>query len=216
MFAATAIVAALFERTRTGTGRVIDIAMQDSMVAMLSHQAARYLSTGQVPPSDHNSHTTITPYGMFATADGFVNICVGNDSQFQRFCTALQRDDLAADPRFQTNPQRLSAKRDLMAELVPMISALTTSEVIDALEGVGVPVGAVLDIGQVLDSPETQQRHMISEFHRADAGTVRTANSPWKIDGHAPRASRPAPTLGQHTQEVLRGLAATGREEVGH
>jgi crotonobetainyl-CoA:carnitine CoA-transferase CaiB-like acyl-CoA transferase len=103
-----------------------------------------------------------------------------------------------------------------MAELVPMISALTTSEVIDALEGVGVPVGAVLDIGQVLDSPETQQRHMISEFHRADAGTVRTANSPWKIDGHAPRASRPAPTLGQHTQEVLRGLAATGREEVGH
>ncbi|HEY8828243.1 MAG TPA: CoA transferase, partial [Jatrophihabitantaceae bacterium] len=84
MFATTAILAALFERTSSGRGRVVDIAMQDCLVSMLTHQAARYLATGVLPPKDHNGHSAIAPYGLFETADGFVNICVGNDAQFAR------------------------------------------------------------------------------------------------------------------------------------
>lgn len=208
MFASTAIVAALLERTRTGQGRGIDVSMQDSMIAMLSHQGSRFLNTGRVPPSDYNSHTTIAPYGLFRSADGFVNVCVGNDSQYQRMCTALDRSDLAEDPRYQTNSQRLAAKPELLAELEPLFASLPSDHIIDALEAAGVPVGPVLDIGQVLDSDRTAQREMVVSFQRADSGTVRTTNTPWKIDGQAPQATRPAPTLGQHNEEILSALPA--------
>src|SRR3954465_8708885 len=100
MFAASAILAALYERTSTGTGRTIDIAMQDSLVSMLTHHAARYLNGAPLPQSDHNGHATIAPYGLFSAHDGFLNICVGNDSQFLRMCTALDAGHLASDPRF--------------------------------------------------------------------------------------------------------------------
>lgn len=207
MFASTAIVSALLERTTTEVGRTIDVSMQDSMVAMLSHHAARYLNTGTVPPSDHNGHTTIAPYGMFQTSDGFVNICVGNDSQYQRMCEALGRPDLAVDERYATNPLRLAHKPVLMAELVPHVASLMSQHVIDALEAVGVPVGPVLDIGQVLDAPSTAARNMVVAFERDDAGTVRTANTPWKFDGQAPQATRPAPKRGEHNEDVIGGLA---------
>jgi len=208
MFAAASITAVLLERERTGTGRVIDIAMQDSLVSMLTHHAARHLHTGVVPPSDHNGHSTIVPYGTFRTADGFVNVCVGNDSQFHRLCEALDRRDLAADPRFATNPLRVTAKQDLLAVVDPIFAALTTAQVVAALERVGVPVGAVRDIGEVLADPATAQRHMLLDFDRADVAGVRVVNTPWKIDDAAPSVRRPPPRLGEHTDEVLGELSA--------
>jgi crotonobetainyl-CoA:carnitine CoA-transferase CaiB-like acyl-CoA transferase len=193
----------LFERHRTGQGRVIDIAMQDSLVSMLTHHAARYLSTGAAPRSDHNGHATIAPYGTFRTGDGFINLCVGNDSQFLRMCDALGRPELAADARFGTNPLRVANKQQLVAELNATLSTTTVLDAIAALELAGVPVGPVRDIGQVLEDPSTSERHMLLEFHRDDAGSVRVVNTPWKFDETAPSVRLAPPHLGEHNEEIL-------------
>src|SRR5664279_951052 len=161
MFAATAIVAALFERETTGRGRVIDIAMQDCLVSMLTQQAARYLATGVLPPKDHNGHSTIAPYGLFETSDGFVNICVGNDAQFIRCCPALELSQLLADPRFETNARRLAHKQELLAVFAAAVRAHASAEVIGRLETAGVPVGAVRDMAEVFADPEIRARGMV-------------------------------------------------------
>jgi crotonobetainyl-CoA:carnitine CoA-transferase CaiB-like acyl-CoA transferase len=207
MFAAAAIVSALYERHHTGRGRVIDIAMQDSLVSMLTHHAARYLSTGVTPASDHNGHATIAPYGTFQTDDGFINLCVGNDAQFRRMCDALGRPDLAGDARFGTNPLRVANQRELGVELDAVLSTLSVTDAIAALELVGVPVGPVRDIGEVLEDPSTARRRMVLEFDRDDAGSVRVVNTPWKFDAIAPSVRRAAPHLGEHNDEILAALA---------
>lgn len=203
MFAATAIVSVLYERERTGRGRVVDIAMQDSLVSMLTHHAARFLQTGRQPPSDHNGHATIAPYGAFRAADGFVNICVGNDSQFQRMCRALGLAELGADPRFRTNPDRVVNKQQMLAVLEPAIGARTVSDVVSALKAVGVPVGPVRDLRAVLADPETLARDMVLDVARADGPAARVVNTPWKIDGQAPGVRLPWPALDEHATEAL-------------
>ncbi|MGJ9413848.1 CaiB/BaiF CoA transferase family protein [Aeromicrobium sp. CF4.19] len=211
MFAAAAVSGALLERARTGVGRTVDIAMQDSLVSMLTHHAARYLSTGVVEPSVNNGHKSICPYGMFETGDGYLNMCVGNDSQFQRMCEALQRPDLATDERFTTNPLRLAHKTELLAELDVTFRATTAETVIKVLDKVGVPAGAVLDIGQVLDDPSTAARDMVMAFDRDDVQGARVVNTPWKFDGAAPSVRMAPPHLGEHNDEVLAEIRGTGK-----
>ena len=202
MFAATAIAAALYERQSTGQGRTIDIAMQDCLVSMLTHQAARFFSTGVTPVSDNNSHATIAPYGM-------LRVCVGNDSQFARMCEVLGLGSLPTDPRFATNAQRVAHKPELLAEIDRVLHVMTAAVVITSLESVGVPVGAVRDIGEVLEDPATAARGMVVTFDREDSGPVRVVNTPWKFDGIAPTTDRPPPRLGEHDLEV-RDEAARG------
>ena len=209
MFAAAAIMGVLFERHRTGVGRVIDIAMQDSLVSMLSHHAARFLCTGVVPPSDQNGHATIVPYGTFQTSDGFVNVCVGNDSQFVRLCQALSRHDMAVDSRFITNPDRVTNKVALLAALAPTIAAFTVDGVVAALDNVGVPVGPVRDLGEVLTASATHDRRMVLEFERDDSGPARVVNTPWKIDNCAPSVRLPPPRVGEHSDDVLAEIVGT-------
>jgi formyl-CoA transferase len=208
MFAATAVIAALHERGRTGLGRDLDIAMQDSLIAMLTHQATRYLATGDVPPNDHNGHSTIAPYGLFATADGHVNICVGNDAQFRRMCRGLGHEDVALDARFATNSLRLRHKDVLLEVLDRRLRCRSTAEVISVLEAEGVPVGPVRAMDEVFADADTAARGMVLAVQREDFGTARVPNTPWKVDGNAPTARLAPPRLGEHTAEVL--------AEIGH
>lgn len=202
MFASTAIVAALHERNQTGVGRTIDIAMQDCLIAMLTHQATRYLATGVLPPNDVNGHSTIVPYGLFATSDGFVNVCVGNDSQFLRLCTELGLDDLAATERYKTNPLRLQNRDDLLADLEARLRQLSTERVITGLQSVGVPVGPVRTMAQVFDDPEVKERDMLVTVSRPEYGEVSLPNGPWKFDGQSSEPRLPPPLLGEHTAEI--------------
>ncbi len=198
MFAAYAIAAALYERRETGRGRTIDIAMQDCLVSMLTHHGARYLNGGPVPVTAHNGHPTIAPYGLFHTADGHLNICVGNDSQFQRFCRALDCQHLAADPRFGTNAERLAHRAQLLAEIDAVLSRHTCDAVLEALDAVGVPAGRVADVAEVLDDPATNERGMIIEFERDDCGSARVLNTPCAFDGVRPALRLAPPRLGEH------------------
>ncbi len=206
MFAATAVIAALFERERTGRGRVIDIAMQDCLVSLLTQHAARYLATGELPPNDHNGHSTIAPYGLFETGDGFVNICVGNDAQFTRMCASLGLGELPGDERFRTNPQRLANKADLLDLLGSALRALTSEEVIVRLEEAGVPVGAVRDLADVFADTDTRARGMVLPVDLGDDQHTEVANTPWQFDGGSADIVRNPPQLGEHTGEITAEL----------
>ncbi|HZB33792.1 MAG TPA: CoA transferase [Streptosporangiaceae bacterium] len=203
MFAATAIVAALHERESTGVGRIIDIAMQDSLVSMLTHHAARYLASGVAEPSVHNMHATIAPYGMYEVADGFINMCVGNDSQFLRMCEALDRPDLAVDERFATNPLRVTYAAELNQELARSFGTITVDHALEALHRAGVPSGPVRHISHVLDDEATGDRAMVMEFTGDSGARARVVNTPWKFDGLAPVVRMPPPRLGQHNHELI-------------
>src|SRR4029077_9583697 len=114
MFACHAILAALVERATTGVGRYIDVALNDSLLALFTYQAGRYFATGSVPTQEGNYHATIAPYGSFAVRDGFLNIAAATDSQFIRLCDAIDAPELAQDPRFTTNAKRQAARRALV------------------------------------------------------------------------------------------------------
>lgn len=201
LFAASAILAALYHRRASGQGCAIDIAMQDSLVAMLTHHAARYLNGAPIPVSDHNGHATIAPYGLFRAADGFLNLCVGNDSQFARMSSALHAGHIGADPRFGTNADRLAHKPALILEVEKALSSIRVNDAVAALSAVGVPAGHVRNIGEVLDDPATKRREMILDFERADSGAARVVNTPWKFDGRAPQVRFAPPRLGEYNHD---------------
>ena len=203
MFAATSVIAALYERHTSGLGRTIDIAMQDCLIAMLTHQATRYLATDMLPPNDYNGHSTIAPYGLFTTADGYVNICVGNDSQYTRMCTVLGFTDLAEDPRYQTNPKRLQHRDELLSALEHRLMERSTRDIIEALESCGVPVGPVRSLDQVFTDAGVQERGMLVTIDVPGHGPARMPNGPWKFDGQSAVARNAPPALGEHTDEVL-------------
>ena len=206
MFTAHAILAALFERERTGQGRYIDVALNDSLLALLTYQAGRLFATGEVPGRDGNFHATIAPYGTFAVSDGFINIAVGSDAQFRRFCEALEAPELADDPRFTTNALRQAARRELVREIEPVMLSGTREEWLSRLKQHGIPAGPILDMAEAFASPLATARQMRVEIPHDTAGQISQVGAPWKIDGQSSPIRFAPPTLGQHTVEVLRDL----------
>ena len=153
MFGANAICAALYARERKGEGAFIDVAMQDSVMALLTYQGGRYFATGEAPAREGNQHPTIAPYGTYATADGFLNLAVGSDSQFEKFCAAIGEPKLARDARFATNRDRQARRQELNMEVEAALGRRTTAEWQAELERAGVPAGPILDLGQVFADP---------------------------------------------------------------
>jgi crotonobetainyl-CoA:carnitine CoA-transferase CaiB-like acyl-CoA transferase len=214
MFAAHAILAALIERTRTGRGRRVDVALNDSLLALHTYQAGRLFATGEVPSRDGNYHATIVPYGTFAVADGFINVAVATDAQFQRFCSALEAPELAGNPRFATNAQRQAARSELNREIAVRLSNGTRQEWLARLEEHGIPAGPILDIKEAFASPLATARGMRVEVDHPRAGPIGQVGAPWKLDGESSPIRLAPPLLGQHTGEVLRDWLGYSREEI--
>ncbi|HEX3931805.1 MAG TPA: CoA transferase [Nocardioides sp.] len=203
MFAALAVLGALLEVRRTGTGRTIDVSMHDSMVALLTYQAAIALNTGEAPRASGNGHPSITPYGVYETADGRFNLCVGTDAQFRRLCHALLGSEVAQDPRFATNATRC-AHRDALEGLIDQtVGVLTTAAVLDLLAEARVPAGPVRPLHQTLADPLLRRRDMVLGYRDEASTEALVINSPWKFDGRAPTLRRPPPRLGADTRAVL-------------
>ena len=208
MFAATGIVSALYARTANGAGHRVDVCLEDSLLSMLTHHAARHLATGLPVESDHNGHFSIAPYGMFYACDGPVNVCVGNDAQFQRMCAALGLMDLAGDARYRTNAARVLHRVELTRELDKHLAAFTCAELIGRLEQAGVPVGAVRRLDEALADPRIRARDMVMSIAREDfgGGDLEVTNTPVRIDGAAARVRLAPPRLGEHTEPALGDL----------
>ena len=200
MFAAQGITTALFARERTGRGQAVDIAMLDSVVALLSYQAGIYFATGSAPSRMGNRHPTIVPYETFAASDGDFVIAVGNDEQWRRFCAVT---GIEPDERFATNRQRVTG----YAELKPILDALLVTrpraDWIARLTAAGVPAGSVRDLHEVFSDPQLAARDMIAEVQHSSLGTMRTLGTPLKLSDTPGVVGAAPPTLGQHTDSVL-------------
>jgi crotonobetainyl-CoA:carnitine CoA-transferase CaiB-like acyl-CoA transferase len=197
VYAATAIQAALLQRERTGIGSHIDMALMDVQVAMLANQAMNYLAGGTVPAAMGSAHPNIVPYQPFATRDGAVMVAAGTDAQYRAFCAVLGADALAADPRFTTNAGRVAGRATLVPALEALAARWARAPLLTALEAAGVPAGPVNDIAQVFADPQVIHRAM-----RMPAGV----RSPIVMDGTVAASDRPAPALGEHTDEILHEL----------
>jgi formyl-CoA transferase len=203
MFASNAILAALVERGTTGKGRYIDIALNDSLLALFTYQAGRYFATGDVPTQEGNHHATIAPYGTFAVIDGFLNVAVASDAQFQRFCEAIRAPELAEDQRFATNALRQAAKHELAGLIETHLRRGTREEWLARFEQFGIPAGPILDMEEAFASPLATGRQMRLEIEHPTAGRISQVGAPWKLDGRSSPIRMPPPRLGEHTDVVL-------------
>lgn len=206
MFGVIGIVTALLHRQHSGLGQHIDAAMLDGQVSWLTYQAQRYWASGEVPARSGAGHGLIVPYQAIETADGFINIAVGNENLWQVFTRALDLEHLAADPRFARNPDRVKHRTELLAHLEPVFKARTSKHWIDLLEKAGIPCGPIYTVDQVVADPQVLARDMVTEVTHPEYGTVNMLGFPIKFSKTPGRKPAAPPVMGEHTEEVLRGL----------
>ena len=204
MFAAFAIAAALVRRARTQEGERLDVSLLDSQLAWLTYMAANYFATGKDPERAGSRHPTIVPYQAFATADGYLNVAVGNDEIYRRLCDALGRPGLR-DPRFATNPLRVENRALLEPQLDAIFQERTSTEWARVLNEHGVPAGPIYRISEIDRDPQVAARNMILQLPHPAAGIVREFGPPFK-SLHDRTMHSPPPLLGEHTEEVLASL----------
>ncbi|MBX3625971.1 MAG: CoA transferase [Rhizobacter sp.] len=203
MYATVAILAALRHRDATGKGQVVDMALLDTQVAMLANLGANYLTTGVAPKRIGNAHQNIVPYQVFETADGHLILAVGNDSQYAKFCDVAGRPDLAQDPRFIKNADRVRHRATLVPLLAEILKTRKKHDWLSALEAAKVPCGAINDLGEVFADPHVQSRGMTVAMPHPLTDALKLVASPMKLSATPVQYRRPPPLLGQHTDEVL-------------
>jgi crotonobetainyl-CoA:carnitine CoA-transferase CaiB-like acyl-CoA transferase len=213
IFGPQAILAALHERHRTGKGRLIDISLYDGLIGMLGYFAQLAFITGEDPPPMGSSHPNIVPYGSFPASDGSIIIAVLSERFWGNLCNALERPDLAADPRY-ANP---SGRRDHRDELDETIAGITRTRTVaeweKRLQAADVPHSPVLGVTAALSSPHALAREMVVEVDHAAIGPIKVAGRPIKFPGAKQPPVTAPPTFGQHTASVLGAdLGYTGAE----
>ena len=213
VLAAQGVTLALLARQRSGLGQLVDVAMLDSVAALLSYQAGLQFA-GQEPRRLGNRHPTIAPYDSFETSDGEIVLAVGNDLQWGRFCSAAGVEGLAADARFATNPARVREHHALRAAIGPILRGATTSAWVARLRAAEVPCGAVRSVGEVLADPQLASREMIARVDHPSAGPIDLLGVPIKLSASPGSVRTPPPTLGQHTDTILRDDLGLGPDDI--
>lgn len=214
MYAAVGILAALRHRDRTGEGQHIDMALLDTQVAWLANEGLNYLVSGKTPVRQGNAHPNIVPYEVFACADGFVILAIGNDGQFAKFCAFAGRAEIAADPRYATNPARVANRAELVAIVNGITGAKPQHHWVEGLAKVGVPCSPVNDIAQVFEDAQVKARNMRIAMPHASGRDVPLIASPIKMSKTPPAYRHAPPVCGQHTDAVLEELLALSPAEI--
>lgn len=204
LYSTVAIQAALLSREKTGLGQHIDMALLDVQVATLCNQSQNYLASGKPPGRYGNAHANIVPYQVFRASDRDFIIACGNDSQFVDLCEAIGLPELPKDPRFTRNADRVTNREKIIAILAQHFLCGTADEWVARIHPQGVPVGAINSIAQALDEPQVKARNMLVNIPHPLKPDFVTVGSPIKLSGTPVEYLRPAPMLGEHTDEVLK------------
>ncbi len=207
MFTAIAINSALFDRAKTGQGRQLDVAMFDCQLAILENAIARYYATGQSPGPSGARHPAIAPFECYASADGHVIIAAGNETLYRRLCEALDADHLLADPRFQSNEDRIENVVDLKIELEKILTTKPTADWLEVLETAGIPCGPLNTVQMAVEHPQAKARNMVVAIDDPAAEGIAIAGNPVKVEGYADPQKRGAiPALNGHRARILSEL----------
>jgi crotonobetainyl-CoA:carnitine CoA-transferase CaiB-like acyl-CoA transferase len=204
MFAAQAILAALYDSQRSGRGRHVEMALYDCGLMITSYYGMEALLQEKEPPKYGNAHPSIVPYGVFDAADGPLVITVGNNAQFARFCRqVIERPDLAEDERFATNTARSTNREALMVEINHELGRRQRKDLLARLADAGIPCGEVLGLLEALRSPRTERAGLVVEKPSPEVGTVPVMAPPYRLDGRRMPVRMAPPLLGQDTHDVL-------------
>lgn len=216
LYSANAIQAALHYRNRTGRGQQIDMSLLDVQVASLANQAMNYLSSGQSPQRLGNAHPNIVPYQAFATADGYIIVAVGNDSQYQRFCGLCRRPDLATDERFQTNKARVTNREVLIPIIAEILLTQSTAWWLGELEKVSVPCGPINTLEGVFADEQVRHRGLSMTLKHDQYGELPSVANPIKFSESAIEYTRASPALGEDTAAILSEQLGYNAEYIEH
>ena len=212
MFAAIGILAALQARTRTGHGQQVDTALYDAALSFGLYEAAHFFATGENPPRLGQAHRASAPYQVFRTSDGWVTIGANTQALWAKFCEVIGKGELAGDTRFRDNAGRVANRPALAALVQDALAAGTTREWMARFEAAEIPAGPVQTYDQVFADPQVQARSMAAEIEHPSAGKTRTLGIPVKLSDTPGALRRPAPKLGEHTEEVLSDLRRRRRK----
>jgi crotonobetainyl-CoA:carnitine CoA-transferase CaiB-like acyl-CoA transferase len=206
LYAASAILAALRHRDRTGEGQRIDLALLDCLIAALANQSHGYLVSRNVPKRLGNAHPSIAPYESFPTADGHMILAIGNDDQFRRFCTAVGLDALANDLRFATNTARVRNRGELGRAITDLFRTQPSKAWIGKLSSLGIPCGPINTMDAVFDDPQVRHRRVARTLPHAGAGRVASVANPIRMSATEPEDRVGPPVLAEHTVSVLKSI----------
>ena len=207
MYAAQAVLAALFDRQRTGQGRHVEMALFDCGLMISAYYGLEALLMQKDPPRYGNAHPSIVPYGVFDAQDGPLIVAVGNNAQFERFCTdVIGRPDILADERYKTNLVRGQNRDTLVPLLLAEMRARPRKLLLERMSAAGIPCGEVLGLHEALTSPRAQQAGLVTQQPHPVAGSMHVMAPPYRIDGERMPVRLPPPVLGEGTREVLKDL----------
>ena len=215
ILAALGIVSALVARATTGRGQLVETSLMEAAVQQTYWQSAIFFATGQNSGPTGSAHILTAPYQAFPTQDGWINIGGANQANWERIVKVIGRPELADDPRFRTNTDRMKNLAQLTPLLAERLRARASAHWIEVFEEAGVPVGPVNKIGDMLADPQVKAREMVTEVDHPRAGRVKTLGMPIKFSDTPGQVARPAPLLGEHTREILASLGYS-RAEIGN
>lgn len=212
ILAALGIAAAYVEKLRTGRGQIVDTSLFEAGLQQMYWPAANYFGTGTTLPKMGSANPTSTPYQAFETKDGWINIGAANQANYERLVQVIEMPELATDPRFKTNSERMKNRPELVRLLTERLTTRTTDEWMSLFDKAGFPAGPVLDTPQALSHPQTIARGMVVETEHPTAGKVKGLGLPIRFSNSRGDSQRPAPMLGQHTEEVLLEIGFSQQE----
>ena len=208
------ILAALMYRERTGRGQHYDGAMVDGLFAVLENAVVRHTINGEIPFPLGSRHPSITPFQGFQTKDSWIIAAIGNDALWKRFCKVIEREDLTTDPRFTTNPLRTLNLKELIPIISEKMRTKTTKEWSELFEKADVPYSPINTIRDICEDPHIRHRNMLVEIDQPEAGKMKITGSPIHLSETPGAVYAPAPLLGQHTDEILKGILNYSEEDI--